>query len=301
MNRTGYSRSRPLLAGATVLAALVSFSHGANATAAAKKPNKTKAVTKKAKVVAPTTTSTNRSIPSTTNQATVTSTTSAPDLTTTTTTTTTSLAASPTGYAPGPVLFSDNFDDPASGWLPDNSGGWTMGYLDGKFFINASLSAKGHDWPGHAKQPVLNNVRIDIEFTETPLGGFALHCYDSSPQGVVPGSTDQAQTEFLYIGFVAGRGAAVSVGRSLGISRIGPITPFPAGLMKPVNQAIVECKGEPGGPGTVRAWINGAKVADVFVLVMPKGGGVYPVFEALNGLPSAAGVTVDNLVVTKIP
>ncbi len=218
---------------------------------------------------------------------------------------TTVAPTTPTATTLGPVLFADDFSNPSSGWLDDNGGGWTMGYVDGKYRIGVNPGSGGHAGPGHRAQPDLRNSRTEVDFELTVGdGAVAIHCYDASPEGTNTDSSPagSAEPEFLYVGLSpkAGIGASVSIGGkrfSLGGSNVPAMT----SAFRAMNRLVVECKGESGKTGNVRAFLNGVLILDARVEVMPSGDGIRFALEAFRGLPAKAEVVFDNMSVTQLP
>ena len=215
-----------------------------------------------------------------------------------TTAPTTTLAAAPAAK----VLFEDDFNDPKSGWLDDNGGGWTMGYTNGKYRITAEPGNGGQVGPDHAGQPSMRNSRTEIDFELIAGDGAAVvHCYDAIPRGsaTARSATVVGEPEHLYI-------AVSPKGGIRGYTSVGgKRTSIPGGDMPSLtaafrkeNRLAVECSGESGKPGRVKVWLNTVQIFDADVPVMPSGDGLSLAMEAFRGLPAKGEVIFDNLVVT---
>jgi hypothetical protein len=220
-----------------------------------------------------------------------------------TTPTTTSPAATATAVVTAPAaIFKDSFEDPKSGWIEYKDQGFSMGYVDGKYQIVGDANVRGQISPDHVGQPNLTNSRTEIEFeSDNPNAVFVMHVYaEYIPGGPPPGTPVQTlsnESEYFYLAFspVEVSGYASIKQRRLRL----PTTALDASSFKPVNKVVIEARGEPGQQGSLKAWLNGRVVMDV-AGIMPKGTGVFPVFEAGRGLGAKSTIKFDNLVVTKL-
>jgi hypothetical protein len=206
-----------------------------------------------------------------------------------------------TTLAPAPAaIFKDSFEDPKSGWLDDNGGGLTMGYVDGKYQMIGEPGLTGQTTPDHTGQPDLSNTRTEIDFEiDNPTASFTLYSYHEYFPGPSKNQPPrQSEPDHFYIGFnpVEVRGYASLGGRRLFIQP----KPITAEGWKPVNKAVIEARGEPGKTGSLKVWLNGSIVIDV-TGQMPKGNGVFFGIEAGRSLASKTTIKVDNMVVTKLP
>jgi hypothetical protein len=229
-----------------------------------------------------------------------TATTVAATTTTPTPTSTTAPVAAASGAAPTSgkeILFQDDFENPASGWIDDIGAGRNMGYVGGRYRIEIDPGVGGQRSPDHKGQPVLQNMRAEIDVEVSSLfAGFVFHCYDEVT--LANGASFTQEPEHIYMGFSpTGVGAYVSLG---GKRTSLPAARLPEGLYKTVNRAALECKGEPGKAGSIRAFLNGTMIYEADIPVMPKGSNLYPVVETFRGLPTKTTVHLDNLVVTRL-
>jgi hypothetical protein len=202
--------------------------------------------------------------------------------------------------APAAIVFKDDFEDPKSGWLDDNGGDWTMGYIGGKYQITANAGASGQVGPDHVGQPNQANSRTELEFElDSAIASFVIHGYaELIPGGPKNAPPKTVEEEYFYIGFnpLETYGYVSLGGRRLGLPRKS----ISAEGFKAVNKVVIEARGEPGKPGgSIKAWLNGSLVVDV-TGIMPKGTGFTPALEAGKSLGSKATVKIDNLVVTKL-
>lgn len=199
---------------------------------------------------------------------------------------------------PGTVLFQDNFDNPKSGWLDYSEKGINMGYLGGKYKIDVEPKLAGHVGPDHVGQPNLRNSRTELEVEIlSVVGAFALHCYDASAPGNASTGrvSPTSEPEHFYVGFSqTDSGGYVSIG---GKRTNFPGTKYAPGVFRGINRVALECKGEPGQPGTVKAFLNDTLVFDAVVPAMPAGSGVFPSIESFRGIPVKGSLLIDNMIV----
>jgi hypothetical protein len=208
----------------------------------------------------------------------------------------------PTGGSTGsglPVLVSDDFSDPASGWEALSAGGVTQGYVDGRYEVVFEEPAPPGSFAlatGGGTGVSAEDVRITVD-TEILGQGTGIR------DGV--GVSCRASGEGAYY-FIISSGGGWSIqkletGRAnaVALATSDPDVPESAitrGLA--ANRIRVGCTGASGEPVTLVLSVNGKQVASVRdPEALPPGGIGLAIAGPTDADPAGFAVAFDDLVV----